>query len=87
MGCGTMRPSDYRENRSHLAEHLERAGYDTLAVMGAFVLHSNFGLNQGFGIYSDVPRRRLNLGPTEDQRTAGEVVDEALRPARSHGWR
>ena len=61
-----------------LAERMKAKGYATFAVMGAFVLHSTFGLNQGFDIYSDVPRRRLNLGVAEDQRSASEVVDEAL---------
>lgn len=62
-----------------IAERLKGSGYSTIAVMGAFVLHSTFGLDQGFDVYSDVPQRRLNLGAAEDQRTATEVVDEALR--------
>jgi arylsulfatase A-like enzyme len=61
-----------------LAERLDEAGYTTAAVMGAFVLHSDFGLAQGFDIYSDVPRRKLEMDVVEDQRTASEVVDEVL---------
>ncbi len=62
-----------------LAERLKGQGYSTLAVMGAYVLHSTFGLDQGFDVYSDVPRVKLNLAAEEDQRLANEVVDEALR--------
>jgi len=62
-----------------LAERLQSAGYSTAAVMGAFVLHSDFGLSQGFDVYSDVPRRKLEMDVIEDQRRADEVVDEALR--------
>ncbi len=62
-----------------LAERLGREGYSTAAVLGAFVLHSDFGLAQGFDVYSDVPRRKLEMDVVEDQRKANEVVDEALR--------
>jgi arylsulfatase A-like enzyme/Flp pilus assembly protein TadD len=61
-----------------LAERLLDEGYATAAVMGAFVLHSDFGLAQGFEVYSDVPRRKLEMDVVEDQRKADEVVDEAL---------
>src|SRR5207302_10288619 len=36
-----------------LATHLEQAGYATAAFVGAFPVHSRFGLNQGFDIYDD----------------------------------
>jgi arylsulfatase A-like enzyme len=62
-----------------MAERLKRGGYTACAVSGAFVLHSTFNLDQGFDEYLDVPRRKLNLGVAEDQRTAAEVVDEALK--------
>lgn len=61
-----------------LAERLSDAGYATAAVVGAFVLHSDFGLAQGFDVYSDAPRLALEIDHVEDQRTAGEVVDAAL---------
>ena len=61
-----------------LAERLGAAGYSTAAVTGAFVLHSDFGLAQGFTTYSNVPRRKLEMDTVEDQRTATEVVDAAL---------
>ena len=66
-----------------LAERLKAAGYRTAAVMGAFVLHSTFGLDQGFDIYLDVPQHQLTLGTAEDQRRANEVVDEALKILKS----
>jgi len=61
-----------------LAERLSGAGYATGAVVGAFVLHSDFGLAQGFDVYSDVPRRKLEMDVVEDQRSATEVIDAAL---------
>jgi arylsulfatase A-like enzyme/Flp pilus assembly protein TadD len=61
-----------------LAERLGERGYATAAVVGAIVLHSDFGLAQGFDVYSDVPREKLEMDVVEDQRTAGEVVDAAL---------
>ena len=67
------------EKATTLAEHLQSNGYFTAAVMGSFVLHSDFGLDQGFDVYSDVPRRQLEQGSSDDQRRADEVVDEALR--------
>jgi arylsulfatase A-like enzyme/Tfp pilus assembly protein PilF len=36
-----------------LAEHLKAAGYRTGAIIGAFVLDSRFGLDQGFDTYDD----------------------------------
>jgi len=66
------------EGVTSLAERLNEAGYATGAVMGAFVLHSHFGLDQGFDVYSDVPRRCVELTTREDQRRADEVVDTAL---------
>lgn len=36
-----------------LAEHLKSAGYQTGAFIGAFVLDSRFGLDQGFDTYDD----------------------------------
>ncbi|MCU0236815.1 MAG: sulfatase-like hydrolase/transferase [Acidobacteria bacterium] len=41
------------ESETTLAEVLSHRGYDTRAVVSAFVLLSKFGLNQGFSIYDD----------------------------------
>ena len=41
------------ENETTLAEVLRDRGYDTRAVVSAFVLLSKFGVNQGFALYDD----------------------------------
>jgi arylsulfatase A-like enzyme len=73
---GTFRLGD---EVTTLAERMRHGGYSTAAVVGAIVLHSDYGLDQGFDVYSDVPRRKLEMDTVEDQRRADEVVDEALR--------
>jgi len=64
-----------------LAEVLREAGYQTGAVIAAFVLNSRFGLDQGFEYYDD------DLGQTNQsdplvfaERNATRVTDSAL------GW-
>jgi len=44
-----------------LAERLDQTGYSTHAVVSAFVLDSQFGLDQGFGSYDD----DLSAGPEQ----------------------
>ena len=41
------------EKQVTLAERLRDAGYDTHAIVGSFVLDSQFGLDQGFAVYDD----------------------------------
>ena len=58
-----------------LATLLKRAGYATGAFVGAFPLHSRFGLNQGFDVYDD--RFGETQSPTElvmPERPASTVV-------------
>src|SRR5579864_1321888 len=58
-----------------LATMLKRAGYATGAFVGAFPLHSRFGLNQGFDVYDD--RFGETGAPTElimPERPASAVV-------------
>jgi arylsulfatase A-like enzyme/tetratricopeptide (TPR) repeat protein len=58
-----------------LATLLKRAGYATGAFVGAFPLHSRFGLNQGFDVYDD--RFGETQAPTElvmPERPASAVV-------------
>lgn len=68
--------------RLTLAERLEQAGWATGAFVGAFVLDSKFGLDQGFGEYYD--RFDINQRPGQGfalgdiSRPAAEVVDSAL---------
>lgn len=63
-----------------LAERLQARGYRTGAFVGAFVLDSKWGLDQGFEHYADdfdlSKVKGLSLGNV--QRRANEVVDLAL---------
>jgi len=63
-----------------LAERLRSRGYRTGAFVGAFVLDSKWGLDQGFEHYADdfdlSKVKALSLGSV--QRRANEVVDLAL---------
>jgi arylsulfatase A-like enzyme/Tfp pilus assembly protein PilF len=63
-----------------LAERLKARGYQTGAFVGAFVLDSKWGLDQGFDHYADdfdlSKVKALSLGNV--QRPASEVVDLAL---------
>ncbi len=62
-----------------LAEILKASGYNTGAFIGAFVLDSQFGLNQGFDVYDDDPAK---MGRTEGylfaERNAESVAGSAL---------
>ena len=64
-----------------LAEQLRANGVKTGAFVGAFVLDSKWGLDQGFEHYADdfdlSKVRAMSLGNV--QRPANEVVDRALR--------
>ncbi len=62
------------------ATMLKQAGYATAAFVGAFPLHSRFGLNAGFDVYDD--RVGDESGPTDfvmPERPAPEVVSLARR--------
>lgn len=60
-----------------LAEILREAGYQTAAFVGAFVLDSRFGLNQGFDTY-DFQETKKSRKDDYDERTAEEVNRPAL---------
>jgi arylsulfatase A-like enzyme/Tfp pilus assembly protein PilF len=69
--------SGYRlaANARTAATLLKRAGYATAAFVGAFPVHSRFGLNQGFDVYDD--RFGETRAPTEfvmPERPASAVV-------------
>ncbi len=69
--------SGYRlaANAQTAATLLRKAGYATAAFVGAFPLHSRFGLNAGFDVYDD--RFGETRAPTEfvmPERPATEVV-------------
>jgi len=63
-----------------LATTLQQAGYRTGAFVGAFVLDSKFGLDQGFGEYDDdLSESRRTDDPLHRERPAHTVVDRALQ--------
>ena len=63
-----------------LAEHLRESGIRTGAFVGAFVLDSKWGLDQGFERYADDfdPSKTRSMSIGGVQRPANEVVDLAL---------
>jgi arylsulfatase A-like enzyme/predicted Zn-dependent protease len=71
-----------RAEETTLAERLKDAGFATAAVVGAFVLNAGYGTEQGFDVYSDIPRDRYSGGRDqlyEAQRPAEEVNREVFR--------
>ena len=86
MLTGTIPPyHGVHENNSHLfdepniclAETLKDAGFTTVAVVSAFVLNSEFGIDQGFDTYHD--RFEPPVGAhMRGQRPGGETTDVAL---------
>lgn len=60
-----------------LAEILKEKGYATAAFVGAFVLDSRFGLDQGFDLYDDQYETPEYLKPYEPQRLAEDVYNSA----------
>ncbi|MBI1875514.1 MAG: sulfatase-like hydrolase/transferase [Acidobacteria bacterium] len=64
-----------------LAEILRGVGYRTAGFVGAFVLDSRWGLQQGFDLYADGFDLSQANGAAMDtiQHPANEVVDQALR--------
>jgi len=69
------------EELTTMAEVFKGGGYSTAAFIGAYVLDSKWGLNQGFDYYYDrfdlSKFEKISLGSV--QRPANEVIDEALR--------
>jgi len=68
------------EELNTMAELFKEAGYRTGAFVGAFVLSSRWGLDQGFDTYTE-PRSGFdpNLASfSQIQRRAGEVVNDAI---------
>ncbi len=62
-----------------LASRLKDAGYQTRAVIGAFVLDRRFGLDAGFEDYDDqIARDPEATDRLQADRRAGEVVDRAV---------
>jgi choline-sulfatase len=62
-----------------LAARLRQAGYQTRAVVGAFVLDRRFGLDAGFDEYDDqIARDPRATDRLQADRRANEVVDRAV---------
>jgi arylsulfatase A-like enzyme/Tfp pilus assembly protein PilF len=69
-----------------VSEVLQARGLDTAAFIGAFVLHSKWGLNQGFSTYSD----RFDMGRygkilLQNEKRADEVLGEAKHWLETRG--
>jgi arylsulfatase A-like enzyme len=60
-----------------LATQLGAAGYTTGAVIGAYVLHGQFGLDAGFDFYDDRFRQPRRDDQDHRERRAERVVDSA----------
>jgi arylsulfatase A-like enzyme/cytochrome c-type biogenesis protein CcmH/NrfG len=65
------------EDFSTLAEILKNKGYVTAAFVSAFVLNSQFGLQQGFDVYDDEYKTPEALIPYGPQRLAEDVYRSA----------
>ncbi len=61
-----------------LAEFLQKAGYQTAAFVGSYLLDHRFGLNQGFNIYDDNYSRPHKQKLANLERRAEEVIQPAL---------
>lgn len=62
-----------------LAAQLKAAGYQTHAIVGAFVLDRRFGLESGFDSYDDqILRDPQAMDTLQAERPAGEVIGRAL---------
>jgi arylsulfatase A-like enzyme/Flp pilus assembly protein TadD len=61
-----------------LAERFSEAGYATAAFTSAFPTQARWGFDQGFDVYHDPLDRLPDQLDWRDQRTADEVIDDAL---------
>jgi arylsulfatase A-like enzyme len=61
-----------------LATLLDAAGYETAAVVGAYVLERRYGLARGFAHYDQSFRRLPDAAPEHVERPAGDVTAAAL---------
>lgn len=84
---GTFRLAEGNET---LAVRLHRAGYETAAFVGAFVLDARFGLDRGFDLYDDYYGEKRSFESfTELERPAEKVLAPAERwldRERSSPW-
>jgi arylsulfatase A-like enzyme/Flp pilus assembly protein TadD len=82
LGHGVRNNGRYRlsDTLPSLATILSSNGYMTGAVLGSFVLHSQFGLNTGFQVYDDNMTAEAAAKPGFDdvERIADDVTDAAI---------
>ena len=68
-----------------LAEVVKIRGYQTSAFIGAFVLDSRFGLDQGFDVYNDYLKKDSSQPLLlYNERKAGESVSDAQKWLKTH---
>jgi choline-sulfatase len=73
-----------REDTPTLGRVLQSAGYRTGAFVGAYVLDSRFGLDQGFDVYDDeIPKGESATGSLEADRRGDVVAARAIAWLRS----
>ncbi len=73
-----------REGTPTLGRVLQSAGYRTGAFIGAYVLDSRFGLDQGFDVYDDeIPKGEDATGSLEAERRGDVVAARAVAWLRS----
>ena len=66
-------------NTATIATQLKAAGYQTRAIVGAFVLDRRFGLEPGFDRYDDrISRDPRAMDTLQAERPAAEVIGRAL---------
>jgi len=61
-----------------MAEVLGERGYNTGAFIAAHVLDSQYGLDQGFDVYGDVPQTQIGMGLWMSERPAENVNAEGF---------
>lgn len=68
-----------------ISEVLQKNGFKTAGFIAAFVLHSKWGINQGFDTYSDdFDLTKYRLTGTELEKKAGEVLGQARQWISEH---
>ena len=74
------------DSNDTLAEILREDDFQTAAFVGAFMLDSDFGLDQGFDTYNDDMRGKndSSIHSQSNQRTAGQVNRAAMEWLESH---
>ncbi len=79
-GIRNNNQSGLAEGFPTLASTFQAHGYRTAAIVGSFVLDSNYGLDRGFDVYKDDMTGQERVAqPAEWQQPANVVTDRALQ--------